>query len=370
VAIGDGTGVRRTYIDWARGIAVLLMIEAHTTDAWTRAAAKSTVAFRNATVLGGFAAPLFLWVAGLVAMLTAARIAERVGRRAAVLAVARRGVEIFLLAFLFRLQAFVVSPGGPAVSLLRVDILNIMGPALVLAAALWGLGSTTTARVLLFAVAAASTAMVTPIVRAALWIDALPQWVQWYLRPSGAHTTFTAFPWIGFVFAGAALGTLLTVPRVDDERRRLIAVGACGVLLIALGLVTASQPTIYRASSFWTSSPTWFSIRVGVLMLLLSALFAVARLTGDAFAWQRALALVGRSSLFIYWIHVELVYGYASWLWRGRLPLWGTAVGAMLFTVLMYFAVLVRDRVLVQAPVLRRRQTVPIRPANGVYSRS
>jgi uncharacterized membrane protein len=75
VAIGDGTGVRRTYIDWARGIAVLLMIEAHTTDAWTRAAAKSTVAFRNATVLGGFAAPLFLWVAGLVAMLAAARIA-------------------------------------------------------------------------------------------------------------------------------------------------------------------------------------------------------------------------------------------------------------------------------------------------------
>ena len=32
---------RRAYIDWARGIAVLVMIEAHTTDAWTRAAVET-----------------------------------------------------------------------------------------------------------------------------------------------------------------------------------------------------------------------------------------------------------------------------------------------------------------------------------------
>ena len=35
---------------------------------------------------------------------------------------------------------------------------------------------------------------------------------------------------------------------------------------------------------------------------------------------------LGPHSLFIYWIHVELVYGYSSWLWRHRLPLWGTAI--------------------------------------------
>ena len=28
--------VRRPYIDWARALAVLVMIEAHTFDAWTR----------------------------------------------------------------------------------------------------------------------------------------------------------------------------------------------------------------------------------------------------------------------------------------------------------------------------------------------
>jgi hypothetical protein len=55
------------------------------------------------------------------------------------------------------------------------------------------------------------------------------------------------------------------------------------------------------------------------------------------------LARMGRSSLFIYWIHVELVYGYASWLWRHRLPLWGTVIACALFCVLMYRAIGWRD---------------------------
>src|SRR4051812_43374076 len=101
---------RRPYIDCARGIAVLLMIEAHTTDAWTRAADKGTIAYGVVSVLGGFAAPLFLWLAGVGVAMAAAAVAERSGRRSAVDALCRRGLEIFILAFLFRLQAFIVSP--------------------------------------------------------------------------------------------------------------------------------------------------------------------------------------------------------------------------------------------------------------------
>jgi hypothetical protein len=62
-------------------------------------------------------------------------------------------------------------------------------------------------------------------------------------------------------------------------------------------------------------------------------------------ASQRPLERLGRASLFIYWIHVELVYGYASWLWRHRLPFWGTAIAFVGFCALMYGAVVLRDRV-------------------------
>ena len=352
---------RRAYIDWTRGFAVLLMIEAHATDAWTLPADKLSFGYFLSVLLGGFASPLFLWLAGLGVALSASRIAARTNSRApAVEAMCRRGLEIFLLAFLFRLQAFIVSPPSTPLKLFRVDILNVMGPSMAVAALVWGIGATPRTRVLALGIAATAIAMVTPIIRATHAIDWLPIWFQWYLRPAGEFTTFTLFPSAGFVFAGGAAGVLLAEARGDVVERRLnAALTAAGVLLIAGGFLAAAQPSIYRSASFWTSSPTWFAIRVGVVMLALTAFFGVERITRQitqarnptglvrvlVSSWQNPLARMGRASLFIYWIHVELVYGYASWLWRGELPFWAAIVAYMAFCVLMYAAIGWRDRV-------------------------
>ena len=172
---------RRVYIDWARGLAVLLMIEWHTVDAWTRAADRHSAAFGRALVLGGFAAPLFLWLAGFGVALSAARLARTGGSRGAVVrTICRRGLEIFILAFLFRLQAFIVSPGSHPVTLFRVDILNVMGPAIVAAGLVWAAGASTRALVLWYGAVAAAIALLTPIVRTAAIVDVLPLWFQWY----------------------------------------------------------------------------------------------------------------------------------------------------------------------------------------------
>jgi uncharacterized membrane protein len=352
---------RRTYIDWARGIAVLLMIQAHTLDAWTRPADKSSFAYSLTVVSGGFAAPLFLWLAGLGVALAAARTAARTGSRArAIETTCKRGVEIFLLAFLFRLQAFIVSPPSTPLKLFRVDILNVMGPAMAIAALVWAIGSTAGVRAWVFGLVTAGIAMVTPIVRASPIVDRLPIWFQWYIRPAGEFTTFTLFPWAAFVFAGAAVGVLVADLRDDSAERRLhIGVGVAGAVLIAGGFVAAAQPSIYRSSSFWTSSPTWFGIRVGILMIALVLCFIAERISHEitkarnptgllrvfVSSWQSPLARMGRASLFIYWIHVELVYGYASWLWRGQLPFWAAVAAFMAFCVVMYGAIELRDRV-------------------------
>jgi uncharacterized membrane protein len=336
---------RRSYIDWARGLAVLIMIEAHTLDAWTRAADRHSVAFRNLTILGGFAAPLFLWLAGVALALAADRTAKRTTRGDAVRTAVRRGIEIFFLAFLFRLQAFVLSPGGPALRLLRVDILNVMGPALVAAALLWGFAASPRSSALLSAAAASLIAMATPIVRTAGWVDSLPGIVQWYIRPAGDQTTFTLFPWAGFVFAGVAAGVLIArsaTPRT--EMRTMAAFGAAGAVLMGIGYYTASLPSIYSQASFWTSSPTYFAIRIGVMLVALCLLFAWRGLSAVWPAAFQVLERLGRHSLFVYWIHVELVYGYATWLIHGRLPLPATVAAYMAFCTLIYAAVAAWER--------------------------
>jgi uncharacterized membrane protein len=326
---------------------VIVMIEAHAMDAWTRVADRNTRAFADLTILGGFAAPLFLWLAGLGVVLSANRTAERTGSRMlAVDAASRRGLEIFLLAFLFRLQAFIVSPGGHPVTLFRVDVLNIMGPAMVAAGLAWGLSDRAVWRVLIYGALAAGVAMATPVVRAAPGVNLLPMWVQWYVRPAGDLTAFTLFPWAGFVFAGAAVGALMVAaPTADADRRLRLAIGIAGGALIAIGFYTAVRPSIYSVpASFWTSSPTWFAVRVGIMMVALAGMSAIP--VQPASVWQRPLATLGRASLFVYWIHVELVYGYASWLWRHRLPVWASAGAWAVFTALMYRAVVARDRYL------------------------
>jgi uncharacterized membrane protein len=340
---------RRPYIDRARGVAVLIMILAHATDAWTRNADRGTVSFRHLAILGGFAAPLFLWLAGLALVLQAERSAGRSGsRRIATLTIVRRGLEIFVLAFVFRLQAFVVSPGSPLVSIFRVDILNIMGPAIAAAGVAWGVARGARRAALMCGAIAAVIGLATPVVRSAAWVDAVPLWVQWHLRPAGDLTMFTLFPWAGFVFAGAAAGSLLSVARDRAvEQRVMIGLASGGAALVAGGFVAAMLPSIYETSSFWTSSPTYFAIRVGIVMLALAVVFAAAP-AGPAAAPWRVLERFGRGSLFIYWIHVELVYGYLTWPIHGRLPIWAVLTSYIAFCALMYGALHLRNLATVQ----------------------
>ena len=197
---------RRGYLDWLRGVGVLIMIEAHVFDAWTRVADRSSFAYRWSIVLGGFGAPTFLFLAGITLALAAGSYmrggmdSAEVGARAR-----KRGWQILGLALLFRLQSWVISGGAPERTLLKVDILNIMGPAIVIAAAVWQAGRSRWSRAVLLGAAAVAAAMLTPLIRATPLLDAVLDPVEWYLRPPSGRANFALFPWAGFVLAGGAV---------------------------------------------------------------------------------------------------------------------------------------------------------------------
>ena len=105
---------RRSSLDVLRGLAVLIMIEAHLLDSWTRFPDRQTRQFAYAMILGGFGAPLFLFLAGVAVPLSAGSKARRTGDAdGASRAVVRRGLEVFGLAFLFRIQAWVLGWSSP-----------------------------------------------------------------------------------------------------------------------------------------------------------------------------------------------------------------------------------------------------------------
>lgn len=338
--------MRRGYLDWLRGLAVLIMIEAHILDSWTRLADRESRIYDWAMIVGGFGAPLFLLLAGVsVALSAGSKVRRGLERTEASTLVIKRGLQIFGLAFLFRVQAMVVS-WGPWRSLLKVDILNIMGPAIVAAAALWGAMKTTRGRLIAFALATLALAFLTPPVRAVSFLAVLPDFLEGYLRPRPGFTTFTIFPWAGFVFAGAFIGVLLDEARSAPVERRLNAWFALGGSALTLGAFLASyQPSPFANSQFWTSSPSFFLLRTGVLVLTVAAAYLWYRRPRGGTAFS-PLQQMGRTSLLIYWIHIELIYGLIVKPLHKSLTLGQAWFGVVVFALLMLIVSLVKERIL------------------------
>ena len=337
---------RRTYLDWLRGVAVLVMIEGHTLDSWTRPSDRPGALYSWAVMLAGIGAPLFLLLAGVSVSFAASTRAAKLGSDAAAArTVRRRGWQIFLYAFLFRLQSFVLDPGASASTLLKVDILNVMGLSIVGAAALWQSARGVASRVLVLGGATAAVAMLTPILRATPLLDVLPDPVEWYFRPMPGRTNFTLLPWSGFVTAGAAVGLFLQRAREPRHERRVMAgLAAAGLLLVAGGYAASFLPALYAKTNFWTSSPTFFFLRTGLLLLGVCLAWAWAQRPW-ANRRRSPLVLLGVESLFVYWIHVEMVYGLLTIPLHRQLPLPWVAVAYAAFTLAMVGAVVIKRRV-------------------------
>jgi uncharacterized membrane protein len=366
--------MRRGYIDWLRGLAVVVMIEAHTLDAWTRPQDRELTSFGWAMILGGLGAPLFLFLAGVaVALSAAAKLRRGADAAAAAAAVRRRGWEIFGLAFLFRLQAFALGSGSSLADLLRVDILNVMGPSIVIAAYYWGRIDRKTPknadatrraadvhvnRLIGFGALTLGWAMITPLVRQTPALDPLPPPLEGYFRPQPGLTKFTFFPWAAFVFAGTFVGVALDRARDPVAERRTIArLGAGGAAVAIGGYACSYLPTIYERSGFWTSSPTFFFLRTGLLVVSLAAAWLWEQ--GPAGRWWSPMRQLGRTSLFIYWIHIELVYGVLATPIRRQLPFGRAIIAFVLFTLAMLGVSVVKTQVAARWRA-RRREAVEV----------
>ena len=345
----SGAPSRRGYLDWLRGLAVLIMIEAHLLDSWTRVPDRQTREFAYAMIVGGFGAPLFLFLAGVAVALSAGAKLRRSGDAAAAArAVARRGAEIFALALLFRVQAWILGWGDPR-GLLKVDILNIMGPSIVIAAWLWRASRSLAARIVAFAAATFVVVALTPVVRVLPVVALLPDPLEAYLRPTANLSNFVFFPWAAFVLAGALAGVILDVARSAEAERRvtlaMLVIGlAAAWAAYRLSFLPSPFPGRYPSSFFWTTSPAFFFLRLGLMTAAIGVAYLWAQRSRGAAAWS-PLRQLGRTSLFIYWIHVEMIYGLISLNLHKGLSWLQAWLALVLFAIVMLLCSMAKDAV-------------------------
>lgn len=353
----DARKSRLAYIDWMRGLACLLMFQTHCYDSWLGGEARQSRFFMYSQLGGTFPAPLFLFLAGIsFALVTEKLLRKNETPSQIARATIRRGAEIFGFGLLLRLQEYLVAWGwAPKSDLLRVDILNTIGASMMLMGVLCWIvlalqrGSKNRLGLVLAACAtAAMISLLTPL----LWTTWRPDWLPWPIESyiNGVHNLgapqawlFPLFPWSAFAFAGLAVGFILQSEWTRTrEARAFFSLGLAGVLLIELSRWLDAQPRqLYPVYDYWHTSPEFFLIRLGMLMVILTATYAWCR-WGLAQRGFSPVIQLGQASLLVYWVHIEFVYGRASILAKRAQSIAGASWGLLVITLAMILLAYIR----------------------------
>jgi uncharacterized membrane protein len=349
---------RLAYIDWMRGLACLLMFQTHCYNSWLRPELRDTRLYKLSQLGGTLPAPLFIFLAGVSFALVTEKLRQKgIDRAAIARQTILRGAEIFGLGILFRLQEYALGYRWvPWTDMLRVDVLNILGISMMLMGVLCWLTAAPTIslarwRSIIAALfVATGIALLTP----PLWTTWRPRFLPWPIETyiNGSHTyhepqhwLFPIFPWTAFAFAGLAVGFLVFS---DFARRResvwFGSLGAAGVLVIGLSMILDASPIrLYAVYDYWHSNPNFFLARCGVLLIILSLVYAWCK-WGFAQKGFSPVIQLGQTSLLVYWVHIEFVYGRFSIMPKNGCSILKATLGLLLIFLAMLVLSLLRTR--------------------------
>lgn len=282
------------------------MIQCHTFNSFTRPDLRDGGAYIMTQFIGGMAAPLFLFMAGMTTAFQMDSLERREpdGMRRWRISLKRAGY-ILAIAFTFRFTNWVFAwPWGDWREMLRVDILNCMGVAMVImSVAAVFIGES---RIRFAVIAGLAITCLAPVVANLDW-SGTPLLLQEYLVPAQGRR-FPLFPWAAYVAFGVAVGGI--VKRAAADRFERIMQWS---VLIGFGLVFTAQYfsnvpySIYTKTSFWLDSPALVLIRVGVILLGMAGAYLWTEYGArSSWSWMQTL---GKNSLMVYWVHVMIVYG-------------------------------------------------------------
>lgn len=349
-------------VDVARGIASLVMIQGHAYHGWVAPEHHATAGYQLTRLFGTLPLPAFLVLAGAAIahrVDAAARRKEDAGvvRRAVI----RRGLVVVLWGYLTNGLFALIDGGRTLDTLLRADVLHVIGLSIVLLAWLGVRGDGGPAPSLR-RLGWAALGLGVAVTAASPWLNALSpgaaghaRFVVGLIADVPGVTRMPVVPLTAWMCAGAGAGLLLIARRKARPADAFasqagapgwtlgaIAAVALAGAFIAGGLteaaVAASGAPLTRAHPAVWLNVVDLAAR-GILVLALGAMLT-PRLPLRV---RRVLVRLGRGSLLAYVVHIPFCYGRLGGALLGSLDMAAATVWVIILMGMSYVAVFVRD---------------------------
>lgn len=345
---GRAVSTRAVFLDLARAVAILMMIQGHTIDAVLATSLRTGTTFEAWSFMRGLTSCTFLMLSGIVFTIATLRHWPlHLTPSAPVLRRLRRFGLFLLMGYalhfpVLRLADLWEVSGGRWRSFLVVDVLQLVAITLIGLQVLVLVARTPRRYELAAAAACVAAVVMTPTMWAIDWSGILPPVVAAYMSPS-TGSQFPLFPWSGYILFGVVVGMAYLRTGSSDlarfANRHLLGGGAAMVTLAVLLSRVPLQP--FGPTNFWTTSPNQFLMRAGLVLLLFGLAAHASRFVSHK---PRIVHSLAQESLTIYATHLVLVYGS---IWNeglrqrlgATLP-WNVAVGyaALMWLTMGLFA--------------------------------
>ena len=302
------------FIDQFRGWAVLFMVETHVVNAFLHYGLRSSLSYKTLDFFNGLIAPAFLFIAGFSFAIVAERKWDDFLKPGRVFwKQFLRCLQILLVGYLLHVPRFSLRQllhtlkwGGKHI-FWGADVLHAIAISLLLMLLLIPLLRSRKIYFYFLAVAAVAVSLLTPLLRVLPIERILPWAFSGYLKRL-PFSQFPLFPWMGFAFMGAAASWLWQKSRrAEAEARFFKLLFIVGAALVAVFLIIVLQPFAHVVlGSFNPAKPLFFSLKLGLVVMLLSLLWRVEQKKGER---PVLVTRVGQESLFAYACHIAVIFG-------------------------------------------------------------
>ena len=342
---------RIIFIDIMRAIAVFQMVQGHTIDAFL----SNNYRVLNNPVFGawlfmrGITAPIFLFSAGAVFTYLFRLHDQPFESNPRVKKGIKRFALLLFLGYLMRYPAPTLidfSSVSPVAwqTFQSIDVLQLIAIGILFIISLFFIIEKLKLNdYWLFASIAMFCIYIFPLTELVNWTKYLPVYLASYLY-KGTGSQFPLFPWLGYLLAGAFLGTYLAKkPMVFKSARFSSNLFIIGLLLLLISLIGHIIGYNWVQNYYWDTSPNLMILRLG-FVLILNSVVSLISLRIDSI--PRIIILIGRNTLLIYVVHLVILYGSAwnpglSVLFDKAFDIWNTLGSAVLMLGLMTLMVFI-----------------------------